>query len=169
MKAMWVNVLLVVVLAGSLTMLVGCYGSNPLLDLYGTHWYGYYLALTQYAQVLPIYNINLDFGIVPEGVKGQVAPAQAQGNASVFFSLYNAEGSPVQLNGSYTQTGSDFTINCPAPGGTMVPHGTPTFSSVTVSGYVVDPNTLTVTGMTLEGDTPPGTWTGGSLQLLPDN
>jgi hypothetical protein len=164
-KAMWVNALLVVVLAGSLTMLVGCFGGNPFFDLDGTHWWRQYLTLTQYAQVLPIYNLDLEFGATAPA--GQLRPTDTQGNATVNFNLDNPSGTYESFNGIYTQSGNSFTATFPATLPSLAPRESDSVETVLLSGYVVDADTLNVTSMSLSQAVPPGTWIGGSFTMSP--
>jgi hypothetical protein len=168
-KAIWVNVLLVVVLAGSLTMLVGCFGSNPFFDLNGTAWVKSSLTLMQYAQIMPIYNLDLEFG--SDLVGQQVKPAEAPENAYISFNV----GTPgpvsasdiltIVAGGQYTQTGNDFTATfSDVMNGDMVPQVQNPLVTITVTGAVLDPDTLNVTNMTVAGE---GHSYTGSFQMSP--
>jgi hypothetical protein len=151
-KTMWVNVLLVVVLAGSLTMLVGCFGGNGLiLDLDGTQWYRAQVALMQYAQVINIYNLHLDFGAA--GITGQMKPTATpeSGPAHISFSgltitsvssaIHPQLPNGYNSSGTYTQDGNSFTAQFPDPTGSMVPQIV-SVDNVSVTGTILDSQTL---------------------------
>jgi hypothetical protein len=151
-RAMWTNVSLVVVLAASLTLLVGCFGGNGLiLDLDGTQWYRAQVALMQYAQVMNIYDLHLDFGAAD--ITGQMKPTATPegGPAHISFDGVNITSAssgvkPQTTNsfsssGVYTQDGNNFAAQFPDPTASMVPQFF-NVESVSITGTILDSQTL---------------------------